>query len=49
MPAPTFTASSTTALGRRGDCIIEMVVSSGGTGAAAPPTEGQLWPRGNPS
>lgn len=51
MAAPTFTDSTVTSVGRRGDCIIEMAVTagwSGGGGAGSAPTTGQLWPRGNP-
>lgn len=50
MAAPTFTQSTVEGCGRSGECVIEMVMSSGyGSGPAEPqvPTEGQLWPRGN--
>ena len=50
MAAPTFTSSETVAKGRSGECVIEMVMSSGfgsNPGGTPPPTEGQLWPRGN--
>lgn len=49
MAAPTFTQSSTESKGRVGECILEMVLTSGSiaNGNASIPTEGQLWPRGN--
>jgi len=49
MAAPSFTPSSTEAKGRSGECVIEMVMSSGFGSNPDPqvPTEGQLWPRGN--
>lgn len=47
MAAPTFSSGSTDLIGRRGECIVEMVAASGGGGGGQPPpTEGQIWPRG---
>lgn len=46
MAAPSFTPSGTVSQAKRGECIIEMVTVSGANGSH-PPTEGQLWPRGN--
>lgn len=49
MATPIFTVSNIEAEGRTGECVIEMVISSGFGSNPGPsiPTEGQLWPRGN--
>lgn len=48
MAAPAFTVSSTTASADLGECTVEIVTTAGSRASSGSPTQGQLWPRGNP-